>query len=91
MSTNGLRKIAFIGTGLMGAPMAHRLQGAGYAVRVWNRTPEKLGRLIAAGARPAESPAEAAAGALANNANGEANAAPDWRLSAVAGRYPDGG
>jgi len=60
MSSGALTKIAFIGTGLMGAPMTQRLLAAGYSMRVWNRTPPKLERLIAAGAVPARSPAEAA-------------------------------
>jgi 2-hydroxy-3-oxopropionate reductase len=34
-------RIAFLGTGLMGAPMALRLLSAGFAVTVWNRSPEK--------------------------------------------------
>lgn len=63
MSTSRLREIAFIGTGHMGTPMAQRLIGAGHTLRVWNRTPEKLQPLIAAGARPANTPAEAADGA----------------------------
>ncbi|MGO6819932.1 NAD(P)-binding domain-containing protein, partial [Rhizobium brockwellii] len=29
------RRIALLGTGLMGAPMARRLLGAGFAVTVW--------------------------------------------------------
>jgi len=33
--------IAFLGIGLMGAPMAGRLRKAGHLVRVWNRTPTK--------------------------------------------------
>ncbi|MEZ5480166.1 MAG: NAD(P)-binding domain-containing protein [Thiolinea sp.] len=33
--------IAFLGTGLMGAPMATNLLKAGFAVTVWNRTPAK--------------------------------------------------
>ena len=37
--------IAFLGTGLMGAPMARRLAAAGHAVTVWNRTPAKASAL----------------------------------------------
>ncbi len=33
------RRIAWIGTGLMGLPMAGRLVDAGWDVGVWNRTP----------------------------------------------------
>lgn len=46
----------------MGAPMVHRLLQAKIAVRVWNRSAEKLPALQEAGATVAASPAEAAAG-----------------------------
>jgi 3-hydroxyisobutyrate dehydrogenase len=46
----------------MGSPIARHLLSAGFAVRVWNRTPSKLGPLIDAGAVPASTPAEAADG-----------------------------
>ncbi len=52
--------VALLGTGLMGAPMARRLVGAGHAARVWNRTRAKAEGL---GAEVADMPAEAAAGA----------------------------
>ncbi len=55
--------IAFLGTGLMGAPMARNLLKAGHDVVVWNRTREKAEALTADGALLAESPAEAASGA----------------------------
>jgi 2-hydroxy-3-oxopropionate reductase len=42
--------VGFIGTGIMGEPMALHLVKAGYRVKVWNRTREKLRELIAAGA-----------------------------------------
>jgi 3-hydroxyisobutyrate dehydrogenase-like beta-hydroxyacid dehydrogenase len=51
----GLVKIAFLGLGIMGRPMAANLVKAGHEVTVWNRTPKKL-----KGARTAASPAEAA-------------------------------
>jgi 3-hydroxyisobutyrate dehydrogenase-like beta-hydroxyacid dehydrogenase len=47
----------------MGTPMVLRLLGAGYAVRIWNRSPEKVRRLVEAGASLAETPADAAQGA----------------------------
>ena len=34
--------IAFLGMGKMGRPMAYNLASAGFRVRCWNRTPEKL-------------------------------------------------
>jgi 3-hydroxyisobutyrate dehydrogenase len=55
--------LAFLGLGLMGAPMAQRLLAAGHALTVWNRSPAKAAPLRAAGARVAATPAEAAAGA----------------------------
>jgi len=53
------RRIAFLGTGLMGAPMTRRLLAAGFAVTVWNRDVSKAEPLAAAGAQLANSPAEA--------------------------------
>ena len=57
------KKIALLGTGLMGAPMARRLLGAGFDLTVWNRTEAKARMLEAAGAKVAEKPAHAAEGA----------------------------
>jgi 3-hydroxyisobutyrate dehydrogenase-like beta-hydroxyacid dehydrogenase len=54
------RKIAFIGLGLMGKPMAMNLLKAGHTVTVWNRTPERAQELVAAGATLAKTPREAA-------------------------------
>lgn len=53
-------KIAFIGLGLMGRPMALNLLKAGHAVTVWARRAESMQALVAAGATAAASPAEAA-------------------------------
>lgn len=55
--------IAFLGTGLMGAPMVRCLLKAGFVVTVWNRDPAKAAGLVADGARQAQSPAEAVVGA----------------------------
>jgi 3-hydroxyisobutyrate dehydrogenase-like beta-hydroxyacid dehydrogenase len=52
-------RIAFLGLGIMGRPMASNLVKAGHEVTVWNRTPGKE----VEGARSASSPAEAARGA----------------------------
>jgi 3-hydroxyisobutyrate dehydrogenase len=60
-----MSRVAFIGLGRMGRGMAARLVAAGHAVVVHNRTREKAADLVAAGARWAGSPAEAAAGAEA--------------------------
>jgi 3-hydroxyisobutyrate dehydrogenase len=61
--TSSVKKLAFIGAGLMGAPMIRRLLRAGFEVRVWNRTASKSDALVSEGALRAASPAEAAAGA----------------------------
>jgi 3-hydroxyisobutyrate dehydrogenase-like beta-hydroxyacid dehydrogenase len=56
------RRIGFIGLGLMGGPMAASLRRAGFAVDVWNRTPEKARAWVAEhGGEVAESPAALAA------------------------------
>lgn len=49
-------RVAFLGLGIMGRPMAANLVKAGHEVTVWNRTPGKQ----VEGAPSAESPAEAA-------------------------------
>jgi len=54
-----MEKIAFLGTGLMGAPMVRRLLNAGHAVTVWNRTADKAAALVADGAVHAAAAAEA--------------------------------
>jgi 3-hydroxyisobutyrate dehydrogenase-like beta-hydroxyacid dehydrogenase len=51
-----MQRIGFIGTGLMGQPMARRLLEAGYSLAVWNRTAERAGSLLAAGAKWGSSP-----------------------------------
>lgn len=56
-------KIAFIGLGAMGAPMAQNLVAAHEHVTVFNRTSERIDPLIAAGAHAADSPRAAAAAA----------------------------
>ncbi|MGZ5051423.1 MAG: NAD(P)-dependent oxidoreductase [Methylobacter sp.] len=43
--------LGFIGIGLMGKPMTLRLLAAGFSVNVWNRSPEKLEPVVAAGAK----------------------------------------
>ncbi len=63
MTAPATKQIAFLGTGLMGAPMVRRLLGAGFPVTVWNRDLGKAEPLQAAGAKVAQSPAEAVAGA----------------------------
>ena len=55
--------VSFIGLGLMGRPMGHNLLKAGFPLVVWNRTASRADSLVAAGARLAASPKEAAAAA----------------------------
>ena len=55
-------KIGFIGLGIMGRPMALNLIKGGHQVTVWARRAESMQPLLAAGARAAVSPADAAAG-----------------------------
>ncbi len=53
--------VGFIGLGIMGSGMAQNLLGAGLDVTVWNRTAERMTRLVEAGAKPAATAADAAA------------------------------
>ncbi|MEL6223035.1 MAG: NAD(P)-dependent oxidoreductase [Cyanobacteria bacterium J06627_8] len=53
-------KVAFIGMGTMGAPMALNLLKAGHEVTVHNRTREREASVVAAGASAADSPKAAA-------------------------------
>ncbi|MFC9398501.1 NAD(P)-dependent oxidoreductase [Streptomyces sp. NPDC057027] len=58
-SQNTPQKIAFLGLGSMGLPMARRLLDAGHPLTVWNRTAAKADALVADGAVRAATPAEA--------------------------------
>jgi len=60
-----MKRIAFLGLGIMGAPMARRLLDHGLHVTVWNRHAARAAPLVDAGARLAESPAQAASNAEA--------------------------
>lgn len=53
--------IGFIGLGIMGRGMAANLLKEGFAVRVWNRTAERMAPLVEAGASQGSSPADVAA------------------------------
>jgi 3-hydroxyisobutyrate dehydrogenase-like beta-hydroxyacid dehydrogenase len=60
----GLERVAFVGLGIMGGPMARNLREAGFELSVYTRTREKAERFAAEhGARAAATPAEAADGA----------------------------
>jgi len=54
--------VAFLGTGLMGVPLAARLLHRGHRLTIYNRTPHKTHTLVALGASASASPAEAVAG-----------------------------
>ena len=58
-----LATVGFIGTGIMGKPMARNLLQAGYPVRAGNRSPAKAQELAAHGAEVLPTPALAAKGA----------------------------
>ncbi len=57
------RKIAFLGTGIMGAHMARRLASAGFDVTAWNRTRDKAVVLSQHGVTIADTPSSAVADA----------------------------
>ena len=82
--------VAVLGLGRMGTPMARNLLTAGFPVVVWNREPEAVAALVAAGATAAPSPAGAGAAAdiiVTMLADGDATAdvvaGPDGMLGAV--------
>jgi 3-hydroxyisobutyrate dehydrogenase len=53
--------LGFIGIGIMGEAMVLRLLEQGFAVTVWNLTPDRYAKVVPAGARLADSPAAVAA------------------------------
>jgi 3-hydroxyisobutyrate dehydrogenase-like beta-hydroxyacid dehydrogenase len=83
--------IGFIGLGNMGAPMAANLVRAGHTVTAYNRSRERVDALVALGARPADSVADACGGEavvsmLANDDAVEAvSFGPGGILSTLAG------
>lgn len=54
-------RVGILGTGLMGAPMALQLKKEGFDVTAWNRSPEKLAPLTAAGIQIVEAAKDAIA------------------------------
>lgn len=56
---SSLPRIAFLGIGLMGLPMAKNLLAAGYPLTAWNRTRAKAEPLAAHGAQIVDTPQEA--------------------------------
>lgn len=57
------KNVAFIGLGIMGLPMAINLTKAGFNVTGYNRSPQKVAQLVAAGGTGATSIAQAVADA----------------------------
>lgn len=51
-----MKRIGFIGIGLMGREMSRCILAAGYPLTIWNRTPKKAEEILAAGAQWAQSP-----------------------------------
>ncbi|WP_210469560.1 NAD(P)-dependent oxidoreductase [Sporosarcina sp. 6E9] len=58
-----LKKVAFIGTGVMGSSIIRHLLQAKYEVTIYTRTKDRATELIDDGAKWAETPSEATAGA----------------------------
>ena len=58
-----MSRVAFIGLGIMGSPMAVHLQDAGHQVSGYNKRRDTTGPLVEAGGRKASSIAEAVSGA----------------------------
>ena len=56
-------RVAFLGLGAMGLPMAEHVLAAGFPLTVWNRTAAKADALVTAGAARAQTPRDAAAAA----------------------------
>src|SRR6266852_5370187 len=55
-------RVAVLGTGIMGAPIARSLLRAGHEVSVWNRSAHRSAPLADDGARVAETPGAAGCG-----------------------------
>ncbi len=81
-----MAKAAFLGTGLLGSGMVEAMLARGDTVVVWNRSLEKLAPLVARGARPAESPAEAVEGVTRVHLCLSDDAAVDQVLAATGDR-----
>jgi len=57
-----VKRLGFIGLGVMGGPMARNLLAAGYPLTVWNRTRSRMDELVSLGAAAAGSPRGVAEG-----------------------------
>lgn len=76
--------ITILGTGLLGSGFARGMLRQGHAVRVWNRSAEKMRALVAQGAEYAADPAEAVRGAERTHVVLSDDAAVDAVLAAAA-------
>jgi 3-hydroxyisobutyrate dehydrogenase len=100
VSDSATVRVGFLGTGIMGLPMARRCAAAGLAVRAWNRTREKAQPLAEHGVTVCDSPADAARDAdvvvtmladadavlsVAPDALAAARAAPVWWQASTIG------
>ena len=72
-----MKRIAFIGLGAMGRPIAERLLQGGYDLTVFDVNRDAMAPLIAAGAREAASPEAAAEHAQAVFTTGQSAAQQD--------------
>ncbi|MFI7315623.1 NAD(P)-dependent oxidoreductase [Streptomyces venezuelae] len=71
-----MEKIAFLGLGHMGEPMARQLVAARHPLTLWNRTPAKADALAAEAQAEAEAEAEAARGTSASTSTVAVAASP---------------
>lgn len=60
MAVTNIHRVAFIGTGIMGTPIAQHIMDHGYELTVYNRTKQKADELVEHGATWADSAAAAA-------------------------------
>ncbi|MBV8725171.1 MAG: NAD(P)-dependent oxidoreductase [Candidatus Eremiobacteraeota bacterium] len=80
-----METIAFYGAGMLGSAMVRNLLRHGFAVNVWNRTPERAKALEENGARAFADPAQAAAGAQSVHLCLSDDAAVDSVINAALG------
>jgi 3-hydroxyisobutyrate dehydrogenase len=83
------RSTAFVGCGLIGSGLAEAALARGESVVVWNRTRAKCAPLEAAGARVADTPADAALGARRVHITMTADDAADAMIEALSGALAD--
>jgi len=55
-----MKRITFLGLGIMGGAMARRLLDSGFDLTVWNRNASRADALVKAGARIVATPADGA-------------------------------